>query len=87
MTFAEVVPRIRALAAAPGGRLWVRTAPEATGGESGIDVFDADGRLLGRAVDVPWPHAFVSPRLLARVVRDELDVSRVQLLRLRPAAD
>lgn len=87
MTFADVVPRIQALAAAPDGRLWVRTAPGEAGGESGIDVFDAGGRLLGRAVDVPWPHAFVAPRLVARVVRDELDVSRVQLLRLRPAGD
>lgn len=87
MTFADAIPTVEALIATPDRRLWVRTAPAEAGGEFGVDVFDADGRLLGRAVDVPWPHAFVTDRLIARVIRDELDVPRVQLLRLRPAAD
>lgn len=87
LTFADVVPEIEAMTVDPEGRLWVRTAPPEPGGEPGVDVFSPDGRLVGRAVGVPWPHAFVTPRLVARVVRDELDVSRVQLLRLRPAGD
>lgn len=81
LTYAEVVPRITDLAAAPDGGFWVGVSLEEPGEAERIDIYGPRGRAEASGTGIPFPHAFVTPDVLARVVRTELGVSRVLLYR------
>lgn len=84
MTFAETIPRITGLAVDAKDRLWVGVStdvPEETGR---IDVYDADGQLLGEIPDAEvFPALFFGDGRAAILDRDELDAQRVIVLALR----
>lgn len=86
MTFAPLVPRVTALTADPLGRLWVGVSEGAPRERSRIDIYEGDGRLLGelRTGDL-FPDLLFADGLAAVLERDELDVQRILLLRVREA--
>jgi streptogramin lyase len=77
----------------PAGRLWVDVPT--VDGLTSFDVFDAEGRLLGRVDTGVQRDAYVDPivrdDLLYMVANDELDVQNVSVFRIlmavRPAGD
>jgi hypothetical protein len=77
----------------PAGRLWVDVPT--VDGLTSFDVFDAEGRLLGRVDTGVQRDAYVDPivrdDLLYMVTSDELDVQNVSVFRIlmavRPAGD
>lgn len=87
MTFADVIPRITALATDARSRIWVGVSEGEPGAVDRIDIYDAEGRLLGELRDVPFPDLLYGGDRAARLVRDELDVQRIVLYQLRTAGD
>ena len=86
MEFAETMPVIRTLVAAPNGRIWVVRSPAAGVDGGPIDVVGADGTYVGTlpaGTDVPA--AFARDGRAAYIERDEWDVPQVVVRRL-PAA-
>lgn len=82
MRFEPVIPRITGLTVDTSDRIWVGVSVDAPNAVERIDVYAADGTLLGELHDVPLPDRFFGPGLAAKLVRDELDVQRVLVLRL-----
>ncbi|MGH7129002.1 MAG: hypothetical protein ACREIV_10560, partial [Planctomycetaceae bacterium] len=81
LEFAEVIPVIDELAAAPDGTLWIRRS--ASEGKPGpIDLVSMDGRYLGTLPAVGVPDAFGPAGLTATIETDELGVQRVVVRRL-----
>ncbi len=80
--FAEFVPVISELAAAPTGEMWVRR--RAVGEEtSPIDVFSSDGEYRGTLpADFPYPAAFLPNGDLVVRETNELDMEFISVYRL-----
>lgn len=84
LTFAEVVPVIRALAADPAGRLWIERNPASRGGPRLIDLVGTDGRYLGTLRGERLPQAFGSRGRIAYVEVAESGVQQVVVRQLSP---
>jgi hypothetical protein len=80
----KYLPSIRALRADSEGNVWVRVGDKPTAVESAWSVFDSTGRWVG---DVAMPAAqeilAIGPDYLIVRDRDDMDVERVRMLRLR----
>jgi hypothetical protein len=83
MTFEPVVPRIVALRVDTRDRLWVGVSEDTPETVERIDVYDREGTLLGELRGVPMPDVFFGDGYAARLIRDELDVQKLLILRLR----
>lgn len=80
--WAEVLPAVGELAAAPDDRVWVRRGG-VRGEPAVVDVFGADGAYEGTLPEgTPWPVAFLSSRTYAAIETDEWEVDRVVILRI-----
>ncbi|HSK20393.1 MAG TPA: 6-bladed beta-propeller [Longimicrobiales bacterium] len=80
--FAPVVPAIRRIALDPQGGMWVQRAGIADEPQP-IDVFAPDGAYLGTLPqDTPFPAAFLPDGRYAAVTVDELDVTRIVIVRV-----
>ena len=85
LEFAEVVPVVAGLATDPQGRIWIERAAS-VGEERGlIDILDSRGEYLGTLEPgtLRIPDAFGPGGLVAFIERDEFDVPRVEVKRLR----
>jgi hypothetical protein len=82
MGFADWVPSIRRLRAAPDGTLWVnRSPPQAD--RTRIDVFSPTREYLGTlSPDTRFPAAFTPSGEIVTVEKDELDLERVVVYRV-----
>jgi len=80
---AEKIPLISKIAVTPEGWLWVQR--EVIGQEVGpIDVFDATGAYVGTLPpESPWPVDFGPRNLILALEKDELDILRVVVYRIR----
>jgi len=84
--FAPVIPAISAITLSPDGRLWVqhggvREAPKA------IDIFSPDGDYEGTLpAGTPFPILFLPDGRIGAAEKDELDVTRLVIYRVTPAA-
>jgi hypothetical protein len=81
--FARVLPAIAAITLAPDGSTWVRRG--AVKGETPIiDVFDAEGAYLGTLpAGSPFPAAFTPEGNVVAIERDDMDVDRLVVYRVR----
>lgn len=82
MTFAEQVPRIVSLRVDPRDRIWVGVTEEVPDSLARIDVYQADGTLLGELRGVAMPDVFLPDGRMGVLRTDEMDVQQVVLLRL-----
>jgi len=82
LTFAEVVPRITGLLIDDRDRLWVGVSVDRPGETDRIDVYTADGKLLGeiRAPEF-FPDVAYGDGLLGRLTADDLDVQQIVVYR------
>jgi len=82
--YADYVPAIRAVRAAPDGTLWVNRARGADATK--IDILSADGAYLGTLPpDAPFPAAFTPEGNPITVERDDFDLPYVVVYRLHRA--
>ena len=86
MTFEDRVPRIVALGVDRRDRLWVGVSEDSAEVVQRIDVYEADGTLLGELRGLPMPDAFSGPDRILVTRRDELDVPQVVILRVTESA-
>ena len=83
LTFAERVPRITGLAVDTGDRLWVGVSVTRPGETDRIDVYAADGSLLGEILEPEFfPDLIYGDGLVARITADELDVQQIVVYQL-----
>lgn len=82
MEFAEEIAIIRRMLGDPQNRIWIeRTGPDPF--EPGpIDLIDAAGRYIGTIRDLTMPVAVSASGLAAWIVKDEMDVQRVEVRQL-----
>ncbi|MDX1674774.1 MAG: hypothetical protein R3314_08275 [Longimicrobiales bacterium] len=85
MTFADRIPRIVALRVDPRDRIWVGVSEDSADVVQRIDVYTADGTLLGELRDLPMPAAFTGTDRLLTTRKDELDVPQIVVLRITEA--
>jgi 6-bladed beta-propeller len=80
---AERIPLINKVAVTPDGGLWVQR--EVMGEDVGpVDVFDATGEYVGTLpAESPWPVDFGPSNRILVLEKDELDVPRVAVYRIR----
>lgn len=81
-TFADLIPRIIELRRDTKGRLWVGVSESTPRTIERIDVYDADGTLVGEIRDVPMPDFFFGNGYAAMIDADDLDVQRITIARL-----
>lgn len=80
------MPVLRGLGVAPDGRIWVERTPADPGRPGPVDVFDADGRLVGEVDGVGVPAAWaLDGETTAYVSRDSRCRFTVQVRRVRLA--
>lgn len=80
--FGAVVPNVMGVRVDPRGRIWVGVSGADAALER-IDIFDRDGKLLGRIVRPPaMPVALYGDGLMAFVERDDSDAQRLRILRV-----
>jgi hypothetical protein len=83
LTFAEVVPRLTGLAVDTQNRLWVGVSVTRPGETDRIDVYGADGSLLGEIQEPEFfPDLIYGDGLVARITADELDVQQIVVYEL-----
>ena len=83
LTFAEVVPRLTGLAVDTQNRLWVGVSVTRPGETDRIDVYGADGSLLGEILEPEFfPDLLYGDGLVARITADELDVQQIVVYEL-----
>ena len=83
LTFAEVVPRLTGLAVDTQNRLWVGVSVTRPGETDRIDVYGADGSLLGEILEPEFfPDLIYGDGLVARITADELDVQQIVVYEL-----
>ncbi len=82
MEFADTIPALRGLRAAPSGKLWIERTGPVVGEPGPIDLVTPEGQYLGTITGSPMPNAFSRSGLAAYVERDEDDVERVVVRRL-----
>lgn len=83
LTFAEVVPRITGLTVDTQDRLWVGVSVTRPGETDRIDVYAADGSLLGEIQEPEFfPDLIYGDGLVARITADELDVQQIVVYQL-----
>lgn len=82
MTFAPVVPRITGIRVDPWDRIWVGVSIDEPGTAERIDIYDRDGTLLGELTGWPLPDAFLGPDRAVLLMRDDLDVQQIALVRI-----
>lgn len=81
--YADVLPAVKDLALGPDGIVWVRRG-HVRGEDPEIDLLAPDGRYMGTLPPgSPWPVGFVSPRTIVAAERDDLDVERAVVYRIR----
>lgn len=80
--FAEFMSVVTGLRADPQGRIWVQRRNTDALEAGPIDLLTREGRYIGTLPPQPLPGAFSATGLAAYVVRDELDVERVKVVRL-----
>jgi hypothetical protein len=86
LEFADEIAVIRKLLGDPRGQIWVeRTANQDPYAQGPIDILDVSGRYIGTLRDQPLPSAISPSGRAAYVVKDEMDVQRVEVRQL-PAA-
>lgn len=86
--YGDVVPRIDRVALSPAGDLWVQRRVLGSRGTGPIDVFDPDGTYLGTLPpDFPFPVVFASQGRMGAAVRDDLDIERLAVGRVRKGPD
>lgn len=82
-TYAPVIPRIRGIRVDPADRIWVAvTADEDAFATARIDLYDADGTLLGEIRGMDLPAGFAGTDRLLSVRTDELGVAQVVVRRV-----
>jgi hypothetical protein len=80
--FADLMSVVTGIRTDPDGRIWVQRR-HADGSDAGpIDLADASGRYIGTLPAQPLPAAFSRSGLAAYVVRDDIGIERVSVLRL-----
>jgi len=82
MTFEETIPLINNLVLDHADRVWVGVSEAVPGENERLDVYSADGQLLGELHGVELPHLFFGDGYAARLARDDLDVEQIVILRL-----
>jgi hypothetical protein len=83
LTFAERVPRITGLAIDGRDRLWVGVSETRPGETDRIDVYSADGELLGEIAGPEFfPDLLYADGLVARITADDLDVQQIVVYEL-----
>lgn len=83
LTFAGRIPRITGLAVDMQDRLWVGVSMDTPGETDRIDVYGADGALLGEIGDPEFfPDLIYGDGLVARITADELDVQQIAVYEL-----
>lgn len=87
MVFAAEIPVIEALAADPGGRIWVQRSSGVPGEDGPTDILTADGGYLGSipADGLRIPEAFGPDGLIVHIETDDLDVPTLVVSRLPDA--
>jgi len=85
--FASVLPSVTAVAVSPRNEVWAQRG--AVSGEPVVtDVFSADGIYLGTLPEgSPWPVAFLPLDRLVTIERDQLDVERLVVYRVRQGSE
>lgn len=87
MTFSDRIPRITGLTVDGQDRVWVGVSGDLPGETARIDVFDANGTLVGEIHDPGvFPLLFFGEGRAAVLDTDELDVQRVIVLQLEEQA-
>jgi hypothetical protein len=81
-TFADLIPRIIELRRDTKGRLWVGVSESTPRKIERIDVYEADGTLIGEIRDMPMPDVFFGDGYAAMLDADDLDVQRITIARL-----
>lgn len=84
MTFAPTIPRITGIVVDPQNRIWVGVSLQQPDSTEQIDVFQADGTLLGSLHGVPLPLTFLGHDLAADLRKDpDTDVQQAVVFRIR----
>ncbi len=82
VTFEETIPLINELVVDHRDRIWVGVSETAPGENERLDVYSADGQLLGELRGAELPQLFFGDGYAARLSRDDLDVEQIVILRL-----
>lgn len=82
MIIPDTLPVVRGLRSTPDGTLFVLRTAERTPDPGPVDVFRPDGAFRGTIRDMAFPDALGPRGLAAWILRDSLDVHRVEVARL-----
>ena len=82
MTFEETIPVINRLEVDHTDRIWVSVSETIPDEDERLDVYSADGRLLGELRGVELPDLFFGDGYAAVLTRDDLEVEQIVILRL-----
>lgn len=82
VTFEDVIPRIRTLLLDHADRIWLSISEDIPDETERLDVYSAEGQLLGELRGMELPHLFFGDGYAARLTTDDLDVEQIVILRL-----